>query len=292
MKRGFLISLSILILSANVRGQGTGSDPLLESIAYHSDIMVNAVADQHRIKAHAIFQATMDTLLARPGSYNVPLDSIPWIAVVHGDDFRIVTWQLRLSDSEYKYGGFIQWPDRIVKLNDSRPWLNGAAYSYYTPDLWYGCLYYNIIPFENEGKKYYALFGFNAENAMNNTKVADILDLTGDSPKLGLPLFVSNEEARTRIIITYADVSSVHLVYDTELKAIVHDHLSTLPGIGPSGEALAVSDGSLEGWFLKDGKWVYEEEVYDVKMEEPPMLEERKVYKEDKDLFGRPKKEK
>ena len=291
MKRGFLIILPLFLIISNIRSQEAGTDPLIESIAYHSDIMVNAVGDQHRIKAHGIFLASMDSLLARPGSFNIPLDSIPWLAVVHGDDFRIVTWQLRHSENEYKYGGFIQWPDRIVHLKDSRPWQNGAEYSTYTPELWYGSLYYNIIPFENGGKKYYVLFGFNAENAVNNTKVADILDLTGDAPKLGMPLFTGNEEARTRLILTYGDVSSVHLVYDRELKAIVHDHLAILPGIGPSGEALSVSDGSLEGWFLKNGKWVYEEEVYDVKMKEPPMLEERKVYKEDKDLFGRPKKE-
>ncbi len=291
MKRIFLFFQSLLFVFHISLGQTSEPDPLLDNIAFHADVMVNAVLDRHRIKAHDIFMASMDSLLVRPGSYDISLDSIPWLAVVHGDDFRIISWQLRLSDSEYKYGGFIQWPDRIVNLRDTRPWLNGSSYNTYTPGSWYGCLYYNIIPFESGGKKYYVLFGFNAENQINNSKVADILDLTGAEPRFGVPLFVGKEEERTRLILTYGDVSSVHFIYDPELKAIVHDHLEILPGIGPSGEALAVSDGSMEGWFLKNGKWVYEEEVYDVKMEEPPMLDERKNRKEDKDIFGRPKKQ-
>ena len=70
----------------------------------------------------------------------------------------------------------------------------------------------------------------------------------------------------------------------------MYDHLESLAGIGPSGEDLPVSDGSMEGWFLKKGEWVYQEKVYDVKMDEPPMSNERKNYKEDKDILGRPKK--
>ena len=290
MKRSFLLLPSLMIVFHLSWGQTSLPDPLLDNIAFHADVMVNAVMDRHRIKAHDIFLTAMDSMLARPGSYNISLDSIPWLSVVHGDSFRIVTWQLRLSDSEYKYGGFIQWPDRIVELKDTRPWLNGSSYSTYTPGAWYGCLYYKIIPFESEGKKYYVLFGFNAENESVNTKVADILDLTGTEPRFGVSLFEGKDQVRTRLILTYGDVSSVQLIFDPALKAIVHDHLESLPGVGPSGEALIVSDGSLEGWFLKHGKWVYEEKVYDVKMDEPPMLDERKNHKEDKDIFGRPKK--
>ncbi|MGB4848946.1 MAG: hypothetical protein WBP41_13570, partial [Saprospiraceae bacterium] len=63
-----------------------------------------------------------------------------------------------------------------------------------------------------------------------------------------------------------------------------------IPGISPSGGALVVSDGSMEGWFLKNGKWVYKEKMSDVKMDEPSMTDDRKNRKEDKDIFGRPKK--
>src|SRR5258706_5732777 len=214
MKRRFWLLPSFMILWQLLWAQNITKDPLVENISFNADIMVNAIMDQHRIKAHDLFMASIDSLLNRPHSYNISLDSIPWLSVVHGDGFRIVTWQLRLSEKEYKYGGFIQWPDRFVELKDTRPWLNGSNFSVYTPGAWYGCIYYKIIPFESKEKKYYVLFGFNAENDVFNTKVADILDLNGDEPRLGVPVFTGKDDGRTRLILTYGDVSSVQLIYD------------------------------------------------------------------------------
>jgi hypothetical protein len=232
----------------------------------------------------------VDVLRQNPQSYTVSLDSIPWISVLKGPDFRIVTWQHRLSNEEYKYGGFIQWEDAWADLKDTRPWVNGSLRNTYSNGSWYGALYYKLIPFSSSGKDYYILFGFNAENSMINTKVADVLDVTGKEVKFGLPVFTGREDPQTRLILTYADASSVQLFYDAELNAIIHDHLETLPGVGPGGESLAVSDGSQEGWILKKGHWEYKAEMYDIKSEVPPMTDERKVRVEDKDLFGRPKR--
>jgi hypothetical protein len=137
------------------------------------------------------------------------------------------------------------------------------------------------------------LLGFNAENSLLNTKVADVLDLSGPEPRLGLPVFTGKgEQPMTRVMITYADVSTAHMRYDPQLGGVIHDHLENLPGIGPKGESLPVSDGSLEAWILKKGNWVYEEKVYDIQMNEPPMTDDRKDRKEDKDIIGRPQKDK
>lgn len=290
MKHRFLLVPLLFLAFHMLKAQTDSMDPLFESIGFNADVMVNAVLDRHRVQAHDQFSASMDSLLARKDSYGISLDSIPWISVLHGDSFRIATWQLRISDNKYQYGGFIQWPDRIVKLLDTRPWVNGSVYNTYSAAAWYGCLYYRIIPFESKGKKYYVLFGFNAEDQNMNTKVADILDLHGEAPTLGVPLFVGKDKAQSRLILSYGDVSSVQLIYDEQLKAIVQDHLESVAGIGPTGGSLMVSDGSQEGWLLKDGQWVYQEKMYDIKSDIPPSSEERKNHKEDKDIFGRPKK--
>ncbi|MEO6131982.1 MAG: hypothetical protein ABIQ02_09035 [Saprospiraceae bacterium] len=290
MKRSFVLILSLLLLYHAVTGQNSVPDPLLDKISFNADVMVNAVAAAHRMQAYDAFKSSLDSILERENSYTLALDSIPWLSVVKSDKFRLITWQLRISDDEFKYGGFIQWPDKLLELKDTRPWVNGAAYNVYNPAAWYGCLYYNIIPFQNDGKVYYVLFGFNAEDRTMNTKVADILDLNGDEPKFGVPLFVGNDKDKSRLMLNYADVSPVQLLYDENLNAIVHDHLENVEGIGPGGGSLLVSDGSMEGWFLKGGKWMYQEKVYDVKMDEPPMMEGKKNHKEDKDIFGRPKK--
>jgi hypothetical protein len=291
MNRNLLVFLALFLHPLFVQSQTSGFKHWRDEIAFNADIMVNADQDSHRMRAQGQLEAAMDSFLSMDGSYAVSLDSIPWISVLHAGGFRIITWQLRISDEEYKYGGFIQWPDRVVHFRDSRPFINGSAYTTYTPSGWYGCLYYKIIPFKKDGTEYYALLGFNAENSRLNTKLADVLDLTGPEPRLGLPVFTGNGEARTRILMSYADVSTAHMTYDEQLGGIVHDHLESLPGVGLDGESMPVSDGSLEAWILKKGNWVYEEEVYDVKQNEPPMSDERKDRKEDKDILGRPKKQ-
>jgi hypothetical protein len=137
------------------------------------------------------------------------------------------------------------------------------------------------------------MLGFNAESPAMNTKVADVLDLNGATPVLGVPVFTGKEtQPMTRLVLQYADVATVHIQYDTALGGIIHDHLEVLQGVGQNGEALPVSDGSLEGWILTDGNWVYQTEVYDIPSAQPPMTDERKDRKEDKDILGRPRKEK
>lgn len=291
MIRSMLVLILGCAMAVSAGAQTLDEKRLVDEIAYNADIMVNANLDQHRIRASESMGIALDSLLAHKGSYEVSLDSIPWLSIVHGADFRLVTWQLKVSNEEYKYGGFIQWPDRIVRFKDTRPFINGSSYSTYTPSSWYGCIYYHMIPFELDGKSYYVLLGFNAENSTLNTKVADVLDLTGPDIRLGVPVFTGKEEARTRLMVTYGDISNTRMTYDSKLGGIIHDHVETLPGIGPNGEDLPVSDGSMEAWILKKGKWEYQEEVYDVKVTEPPMTNERKNRVEDKDILGRPKKE-
>jgi hypothetical protein len=291
MKKCSLFLLLAVLNIGKAGAQGANPQHLLDEIGFYSDVVVNASDDQHRARSQAALTSAMDSLLALPSSYDITLDSIRWLSVLHGDGFRIVTWQWKVTEEEYKYGGFIQWPTRLVMLKDTRPFINGSEYNTYTANAWYGALYYQLLPFEREGKKYYVLLGFNAENSTVNIKVADVLDLTGPDVKFGVPVFVGLDEPMTRIMLTYADVSTVHIRYDTELGGIIYDHLQDLPGVGDNGQTMPVSDGSLVGWILKDGNWNYQDKVYDVKVDTPPMSDDRKDRKEDKDILGRPHKQ-
>jgi hypothetical protein len=254
--------------------------------------MVNATDPIHRHRAHDALKLAMDSLLRLPNGHLVELDSIPWISVLEGQGYRVISWQWMMDPETFRYTGYIQTPTSLTELKDTRPFINGSAFTTYAPATWYGALYYQLIPFERKGKAYALLLGFNAESPVLNTKVADVLDLNGDTPVLGVPVFTGKEtQPMTRLLVQYADVATVHIHYDSLMGGIIHDHLEVLQGVGQNGEALPVSDGSLEGWILTDGNWVYQTEVYDVPSAEPPMTDERKDRKEDKDILGRPRKE-
>lgn len=290
MIRWIFIWLLGSFASSSMLGQDPSNDLILEELSFYADVSVNAVKDAHRLRAHEEMVVLLDSFLRQDGSFHIGLDSIQWLATVNGDGFRVITWQLRVNNEEYKYGGRIQWADRIVELSDTRPFYNGADRATFTPSAWYGCLYYDIRPFERDKQTYYLLFGFNAENSMVNTKIAEVLDLTGEAPVFGLPVFIRPEGPQSRVIYTHADATAAHMVYDTDLNAVVHDHLINMPGVGPEGEALPVSDGSLEAWIFKKGDWIYEAEVYDVKVKTPPMTDDRKGRTEENDILGRPRK--
>ena len=40
-------------------------------------------------------------------------------------------------------------------------------------------------------------------------------------------------EAKTRLLMTYGDISPARMLYDPQLPGIVHDHIESLMGIGP-----------------------------------------------------------
>lgn len=278
------------LLHASLPGQASTAVDLRRDIAFYADVLVNAIVPAHRERARAGLVASLEQLLVRPESGAISLDSIRGLSVLHGPDFRLVTWSHMVSDSAFQYGGFLQQGSKVTWFTDNRPFLNGSAYSVYTPEAWYGCLYYELIPFSRNGQTFYILLGFHAQDQRVNTKVADVLDLSNGQIRLGAPVFTGRDRVQSRLMLTYADVSTVHIRYDPELNAIVHDHLQDLPGVGPRGEPLPVADGSLEGWLFTQGDWQYRAEVYDVDVKEPPMTEERKNRKEEKDILGRPKK--
>ncbi|HJW28626.1 MAG TPA: hypothetical protein VJ508_05170, partial [Saprospiraceae bacterium] len=92
MIRFYIPFAGLLLFVLPLSGQQTAKSTLLDEIAFQADVMVNATADQHRARAHEAMVRDLDSLLSLPDSYTISFDSIPWLSVLHGDDFRLVTW--------------------------------------------------------------------------------------------------------------------------------------------------------------------------------------------------------
>src|SRR5690606_30475383 len=141
----------------------------------------------------------------------------------------------------------------------------------YTPEQWYGGLYYGIQPFtSHDGKEAYVLLGFDAHNTRLNRRVADILWFDGEKATLGMPVFWADtlgQTFRNRVIVEYSDAAAATMRFDREKQMLIYDHL--IPIQTPEGPAM-VPDGSYHGYQYNNGYWELINKVFNLKLDEPP----------------------
>lgn len=199
------------------------SSPLSSQEVYHWEDTIRNVAEEIMMSdqwtARAASLDKMPDLLSRAldqdGSFDLSFDSTR-ISVVYAPDssFRILTGQAVLEGDEIKYYGLVQ------KKNDERnpvflrdnSYAPGELYEdVLGADTWNGAVYYNLVPFNFEGKEYYLLFGFAAKSLFENSKVAEVLFFQDGEIRFGAPVFFNDQgETKNRIMITYsADVELV-----------------------------------------------------------------------------------
>lgn len=295
----FLLPLSFVI---NVHGQSLRESE--ESMAFYADVLVNATKPEHRKMANEQFLASFEEALGMEGAREWPFDSLKWISELVSPDssLRIFSWQLMESSDKYTYYGFIQNLDQsnkawdLIKLEDTRPFVNAAELSEYSPEVWYGALYFGIKPFKDpKGNMHYLLMGYNANDSKTNLKIADILTIHEGKATLGQDLFVKTPDGKRpetskRILIEYSDYSNVRLQFDEDLGMLIYDHVIPYAAPGNADGTILVADGSYEAYKLENGQWNYVEKVFHhIEDEAPrplPVLDER----QSKDIFGRERK--
>lgn len=239
-----------------------------------------------------------------PGGRQYPFAEVSTVSQLSDStgSWRLLTWQLFVNDSTYRYAGYFVPTDSTqatVPLRDVAQ-AEGLEDDFeLTADQWYGCVYYGARAFRlADGRPAWVLFGYDADGYSHRRKVADVLsfDRKGQ-PRFGSEVFLGAEsrpeQLRSRIILEYRTDARVGLNYDPVLGGIVHDRLVTGPPVRPGMPPSRVPDGSYDGFTLDEaaGVWRYREEYFDrvISTEAPrpqPILGGENSY----DLFGRPAK--
>lgn len=269
---------------------------LLDDVSFYADVVANVSEPKHKERANNFLVDSFEKLIAINSAAN--LSAIKGISQVSPPDssFIIYTWQVQLSEEEYTYHGYIVNDERVISLSDeAESMFDDFSYLIGDQDLWFGQLYYKILPFESQGEEVYLLFGFNAFNKFENIKVAEVLSFQDDgTPLFGKPIFLKDpsmvRDAKQRIILQYSVDSRVNLNYNPGLGSIVFDHLIQREGQLSGQGATMIADGSYEGYSLKEGYWIYNEKLFDHIYEEAPrpdpVLDNQK---NKKDIFGKAK---
>ncbi len=249
---------------------------------------------EHRLQADAQIRTLLGEALSVDNAFSFPFAGLKGISIQYPQDstFRIFTWQLYFSESDYRYGGFLQTNidgSEIYPLQDHSAEVRMPEYEVMNPDYWYGAVYYNIKQAGKKKDRHYLLFGYDGYELFRKRKLVDVLVFKEGKPVFGAPLFEHGPgKVKHRVVREYSAEVSTRLNYDDVMEMIMFDHL--IGQNGPHGEGLTYyPDGSYEAYKLeRNGKWVHIEKVFDQVSEEAPrpspILDNRK-----KDIFGRGK---
>jgi len=285
MKKGIVLALNalfVVVLHNDLFSQQADFRPLEDSLYRMSERIWQQKDDIAMKACSEDFSAAFQQVLALPGSFEYPFDSIKGIGKLTADDksFRIFTWNIHESDGRFSYYGIVLTGGdnpRIFKLSDSK---NKAAIIN-TPDLtptdWYGALYYKIIPCKTGKQKIYLLLGWDGIDNNSNSKLIEVLSFSPDgSPVFGMPVFHTAKGVVPRVVIEYAEDASLVLRYDyqtllvpkgkgvkrKQIWMIVTDHLVPLdPRFEGQYEYYVPVGNTYDAFIFRKGKWLFAEGV-------------------------------
>lgn len=288
MRFFLIVFLSLFFLTTNYCQDQTNFEDKQIDLAYHADVLVNALSPVHRERAHKEFYNNMKSVLELDGSFEFPFDSLHWISIQYAPDksFRFITWQLSGVENTYSYYGFYQDATQTLELNSLVKFGRNVEFEVIDTDHWYGQLVYDVVPMED----YYFLFGFKQIDQFTKTKVVEIMRIENDKPVFGSTVFDDNSskygEAKKRIVLQYSADALVNLHYNPGLNMLVFDHLISRMGRMPGQGPTMVPDGTYKGYKYNAGKWTYVDHLYSEISDEKPKTGTKK---ENRDLFGRGK---
>lgn len=251
-----------------------------DSIKVLAKIVVTDSLQATRLSAQDKLLPLMRQALNLPNSYSYAFEKLENVSILYSPDkeFRILTWQLMITENKYKYFGFIQLnraKSMVYELKDFSKEIQKPEGQFLTTDKWFGAVYYNIKEFKTKEGIKYLLFGFNAHDTIEKIKVCDVLSLKSGAPRFGAPVFEFEQRGikkkQNRLVLYHAIEASIRLNYDEGMNMIVHDHLTEISYKNPKVPFVMVPDGTYEAFELNKGIWQHIEKLENREMDSAPI---------------------
>lgn len=258
----FLVFGSVSLFSQ----EKASATSLVDDMNFYADIMINALEPSTRVRAAQTFDNLFQDYLEKDNSFEKEEVFHKYISVLDApdDDFRLISWLIKGDQEQYDFRGFISRPNgEHISFHRTTEVTEELVYSQSTDKEWYGCLYYRIMKGERDGE--YIVFGFDPNGMYDNQKLVDHMLVTNDGVTFGQEIFEDKDNRETymnRLVLTYSSDASVNLNYNVNMKMIVHDHLAQVMGFQEGQGPTHIPDGTYEGYFLENGKWLYKEKLF------------------------------
>lgn len=216
------------------------------------------------------FKKLIEQTLNEPTVFDITFTKLRTLGVIDSPDklVRIVNWNVEQDDGTQKYYAYVlhrnsikDTKHKVIELIDKSFLLTAKPEETLEADMWYGALYYQIIPVEKANKTYYTVLGWDGGTRMSNTKLIDVIAFSGNSLKLGYPLFKSGSTTLKRLFFEHSERSVMSLRYEPEYKRIIFDHLMPETPTMVGFYEFYVPDMSYDAFVLENNRWVLKEDV-------------------------------
>lgn len=302
----YIFILALLSQLISVSGQSNkvtfsvpekkGLSALEDTLSFFAYSIVNDTLAEDRFYATRELIVALVKALKVKNSFYYPFSKLTSVSIQYPPDssFRLFSWQLAVSPSEYRYYGALQRKsDSLIlfPLIDRSFTMSEPEKVSLSPENWMGCLVYGIQQFGLGDSATYLAFGYDANDGITRKKWIEPIRFIRNNPIFGAPLFPPNPKDSSatlplRFILSYSAESTIKLNYDSELGLIVFDHLAPLVLKAGQPEEM-VPDGSYEAFKILPNSLEYIEMLTVTSTDEETIRQKPILGREGKDLFGK-----
>ena len=267
-----ILTIILVLISATAFSQIESLQMLERKMASQLNI-IKTGDEPNRIVASDSMSVLMVEAMNYRGCFEYPFDSLQMGKMTSPDNvFRIFNWNIPKDDQSHDYQCFIltQEEENIYDWTQCKQLTRAdekVHMKYLTPEKWFGCLYYEIIPMikgkkgKMAKKKSYTLLGWDGNDKYSTKKIIDVITFNNGEIRFGSPLFKNKRGSPKRVILEYSDEVMVSLKYHPKQKRIVHDHLAPRDPIMTGVFAYYGPDMTFDAYNLEKGKWVFAEDI-------------------------------
>lgn len=189
------------------------------------DMIYDSPTDNERFNANEKLLSQLEEVLSMQGSFSYDFTALKRLSIIKAEDnkFRVFTWAVVAQNGESENFGFIQVRNdqtkeyETTRLVDKSEEIFNPEYNRLTCDNWFGCVYYKLITTRFDGKNYYTLLGYDANNIYTSRKVIEPLSFSSlkKGVEFGAPMFYKDKDRR-RYIFEYNSEAPFVLKWDDQ----------------------------------------------------------------------------
>lgn len=268
MKKAILISILLLGVSY-MFAQDTTMMQYEVELDSLLKILRAAENDQQKKECNAVFKTRLAQVLQKEEAFVYPFSKLTTIGFIDSPDkkIRIINWNVEQDDQSQIYYCFVlnnekkNSTHKLIELRDVSPFMPGRPSDIVNAEEWYGALYYKIVPFKKGSKTVYVILGWDGNTTSSNLKIIDAMVFSGNTVKLGSPIFKVGDELFKRMYYEHSEKVTMSLKYEESRERIIFDHLSPeSPGL-KGFYSYYVPDFTYDAFVIEGNKWVLHEDV-------------------------------